>query len=71
MDAIAPILFLLLLSVVCWVLVFKKSAREKMEKGAWRLYRLKSLEQKGGYDAMYLAGVLVMALAFTVAFFSA
>ena len=62
------LLFFLLISVFCWVLVFKKSLRERLEKGAWRFYRINSEGEKEAYDAMYLAGALVMAVTFTVAF---
>jgi len=72
MKEAAPILFLLLLfSVGCWVLVFKKSARHKLQKGAWRFYRLERQDQKEAYDAMYLAGVLVLAMVFSILFFVA
>jgi hypothetical protein len=69
---IAPILVLLLLfSAFCWWLVFKRAARDKLLKGAWRLYRLEKQEQKDAFDAMYLAGALIMALVFTIFFFVA
>ncbi|MDX6575128.1 MAG: hypothetical protein QOE96_1081 [Blastocatellia bacterium] len=72
MSEAAPILVLLLLfSVACWWLVFKRSARDKFQKSAYRLYRLEKQEQKDAYDAMYLAGALVMALVFTIFFFVA
>ena len=72
MKEAAPILFLLLLfSGVCWYLVWNKSARHNIQRGAWRLYRLEKQEQKEAYDAMYLAGALIAALVFTIAFFAA
>jgi ABC-type phosphate transport system permease subunit len=72
MSEIAPILVLLLLvSVFSWWLVFKRSARDKVARGAYRLYRLEKQEQKDAYDAIYLAGALVMALVFTIFFFGA
>ncbi len=72
MGEIAPILFLLLLfSAACWLLVFKRSACDKVQKGAYRLYRLESQDQKDSYDAMYLAGALVAALVSTIFFFVA
>ena len=72
MSEIAPILFLLFLfSAVCWLLVFKRSARDKVQKAVWRLYRLERQEQKDANDAMYFAGVLVLALVFTIFFFVA
>jgi ABC-type phosphate transport system permease subunit len=72
MKEVAPILFLLFLfSAGSWLLVFKKSARHKVQKGAWRLYGLERQEQKETYDAAYLAGMLVLALVFTVLFFVA
>ena len=61
---------LLLLSAVCWFLVFNKSARYKVQRGAWRLYRLESQEQREAYDALQFAGVLVGALVFTIIFFA-
>jgi ABC-type phosphate transport system permease subunit len=71
-SEIAPILVLLFLaSAFCWWLVLKRAARDKLLKGAWRLYRLEKQEQKDAYDAMYLAGALVMALVFTIFFFAA
>jgi ABC-type phosphate transport system permease subunit len=72
MKEAAPILFLLLLfSAGCWLLVLKKSARHKVQKGGWRLYGLERQEQKETYDAAYLAGVLVLALVFSILFFAA
>ncbi len=72
MSEIVPILVLLFLfSAGCWLLVFRRSARDKVQKGAWRLYRLDRQEQKDAYDAMYFAGVLVLALVFTIFFFVA
>ena len=72
MTEIAPILVLLLLaSAFCWWLVFKRAAREKILKGVWRFYRLEKQDEKDAYDAMYLAGALVMALVFTICFFAA
>lgn len=69
MRETAPILFLLLLfSAGCWLLVFKRSARQKVQKGAWRFYRLERQEEKETYDAIYLAGMLVLALVFTILF---
>ena len=69
MKEAAPILILLLLSSAsCWLLVFKKSARQKVQKGAWRVYGLERQEQKETYDAAYLAGVLVLALVFSILF---
>ena len=72
MKEAAPVLFLLLLfSAGCWFLVFKKSARHKVQKGAWRFYGLERQEQKDTYDAVYLAGMLVLALVFSILFFVA
>lgn len=66
MKEMGPILFLLLLmTAACWFLVFSRAARDKVQKSAWRLYKLNQ-EQKEMYDAMYFAGVLVLALAFTI-----
>jgi hypothetical protein len=68
-SEIAPILVLsLLVTAFSWWLVFKRSARDKLTKG---LYRLEKPEQKDAYDAMWLAGALVMALVFTIVFFGA
>jgi hypothetical protein len=72
MKEAAPILFVLLLfSACCWLLVFKKSARQKVQKGASRVYGLERQEQKETYDAAYLAGVLALALVFSILFFVA
>jgi uncharacterized membrane protein YidH (DUF202 family) len=70
-EKLLILLLLLLFSVGCWVLVIKKSVRYKFQKGAWRFYRLNRQEQRETHDAMYLAGVLVMALVFSVFFFVA
>ena len=72
MKEAAPILVLLFLfSAGCWVLVFKRSTRQKMQKGAWRFYGLERQDQKETYDAVYLAGALILALVFTILFFAA
>jgi hypothetical protein len=70
-EKVLILLALLLVSVGCWVLVLKKSVRYKFQKGEWRFYRLNRQEQRETHDAMYLAGVLVMALVFSVFFFVA
>jgi hypothetical protein len=60
-----PTLFLLLLmTAACWFLVLSKVFRKKVQRPAWRLYKLNE-EQKGMYDALYLAGFLVAAIALT------
>lgn len=66
MKEMAPILFLLLImTTVCWFLVFSRVARHKVQKSAWKLYKLNQ-EKREMYDAMYFAGVLVLALALTI-----
>ena len=66
MREMGPILVLLLLATAaCWYLVFSRSMRDKVQRPAWRLYKL-GQEQKEMWDAMYFAAVLVAALAFTI-----
>ena len=69
-ETIITLFLLLLISIVCWFLVFNKSARYKVQRGAWRLYGLESQEQREVYDALYSAGLLVGALVFTIIFFA-
>jgi uncharacterized membrane protein YidH (DUF202 family) len=70
-EKVLFLFLLLVLSAGCWVLVFKKSVRYKFQRGAWRFYRVQRQEQKDMHDAMYLAGVLILALVLTVFFFAA
>lgn len=66
MKEIIPTLFLLLLmTAACWFLAFSTAFRKKVQRPAWRLHKLNE-EQKEMYDALYLAGFLVVAIAFTI-----
>jgi hypothetical protein len=60
-------LLLLFMTAICWFLVFNEAFRKKVQRPAWRLYKLNP-EQKEMHDAMYFAGVLVAAIAFTIFF---
>jgi ABC-type phosphate transport system permease subunit len=71
MSEMAPILvFFAVSSGLCWLLVFKHSARDKFQRPAWQMYRLAKEDQRDAFDAMYLAGILVGALVFTICFFA-
>ena len=70
-EIIITLFLLLLMSAVCWFMVFNKSARQKIGRGGWRLYQLETKEQREAYDAIYFAGALVGALVFTIIFFAA
>lgn len=58
-----------LLSAASWILVFKKSARQKLQRGAWRFYGLKREDQREAYDALYLVVLLLWAVISSVFFF--
>ncbi len=66
-ETMSALFLLLLMSAVCWFLVFNKSGRYK----AGMLYKVdqSQKERKEMYDAAYLAGALVLALVFTTFFF--
>jgi hypothetical protein len=70
-EEVIDILFLLGLSAVFWLLVFSKSARYKLQKGAWLDNRQVNQEQSETNDAIALAGALVLALFFTILSFVA
>jgi hypothetical protein len=55
----------LAITTVCGFLVFSKRARNALQKPAWRMYKLNN-ENRQIWDAIYLAGVLVLALVFTI-----
>jgi len=66
MKEMIPIIFLLLLMTSgCWFIVFNKRFRKKAQRPSWRLYKLND-EQREMYDAMYFAGFLVAAIAFSI-----
>ncbi len=55
-----------LVSALCWWAALNKSARQKMNRDANRLWRMDK-EQQEMYDAMSLAAALVGALFFSFA----
>ena len=53
------------MAAACWFIVVKKGFRKKLQRPAWRLYKLNE-DQQEMYDGLYLAGALVAAIVFTV-----
>ena len=64
-ENVSTFLFLLGMSVFCWLMVLKPSLREKFGRSRSRLWRLRK-EDYEGWDAMMLAGYLVGAMSFSL-----
>ena len=68
MGEMIPILVLFsLMALASWFLVFRKDFRTKVLRSSRKFHTL-SQEQQEMYDAAYLAGALVGAIAFTTMF---
>lgn len=68
MKEMIPVLLLFFgMTAACWFLIINRRLRMKIQRRSWRIYKLNE-EQKEMNDALYLAGFLVAAIAFTIAF---
>ncbi|HEY8225524.1 MAG TPA: hypothetical protein VIG25_09620 [Pyrinomonadaceae bacterium] len=64
-DNIITFLFLLGMSMFCWVMVLRPSTRRKFNEPGYHFWRL-SKDGREGWDAMQLAGYLVGAMVFSL-----
>jgi hypothetical protein len=64
-ENIISFLLLLGISIFCWVMVFRPSARRKINEPGYRFWRLDQ-EGREGWDAMQLAGYLIGAMVFSL-----
>jgi len=65
MGNLFSILFLIVLSTFCWVMVFNRSARHKSNQPAYDFWKM-SKEGREIHGAAVLAGMLVLALFFSI-----
>jgi hypothetical protein len=64
-ENVITFLFFAGISTFCWVMVFRVSARRKSNEPAYDLWRL-SKQGREDWDAMSLAGYLIVAMVFSV-----
>jgi hypothetical protein len=69
-ETLLTFLFLVSFCGLCWAVTLNRSLRYKIEKGAWRFYRLETKQDREDYDALIYAGFLVGALTTTTIFFA-
>jgi hypothetical protein len=66
MNQLPVLLIPAAISILCWWTVFSKSARQKIDRPAYRFWRLERDEQKEMYDGLSLALLVLAGIIFSL-----